>query len=307
MRPLTCLVAAGLFAVAFHRADAATVAYGEAFDTLYRIDLEAHTAVKVGTAGTVANRRIGNISGLTAAGDGSVYAISGSHKALLRVDTETGSASIVGSLGLDDQGSGQYDALDLGMTAGCDGGLWLSSGTLKQLLRVDPDSGATSVVGATGHALTGIVAHGDRLFGAAGKGDDTFYRVDPATGAATAIGAFGPEVTRWVNSVSMSYGTDGTLWAVLNYVPPSDDNETPADWSDLATIDPATGRVHVVGPIIGPASLKQIGMKGFTAGPPACTAGTQPLGAPVDAPWMLGLLAALLALVAGRAARRCAD
>ena len=303
MRPLTCLIAAGLFAVACHRADAATVAYGEAFDTLYRVDLQARTADKVGAAGTVANRRIGNISGLTAGSDGSVYAISGSHKALLRIDTDSGSASVVGSLGLDDLGSGQFDALDLGMAAACDGGLWLSSGTLKQLLRVDPANGATSVVGPTGHSLTGIVERGGQLFGAAGKGDNTFYRIDRATGAATAIGAFGPEVTRWVNSVSMSFDSNGTLWAVINYVPPANDNEIPADWSDLATINTATGRVHLLGPITGPEALKQVGMKGFTLGPPACTAGSGAIGAPVDAPWMLVLLAGLLALVAGGFAR----
>ena len=41
MRPLTCVIAAGMLAVAAVPAQAAT-AYGEAFDTLYRIDLDKH-------------------------------------------------------------------------------------------------------------------------------------------------------------------------------------------------------------------------------------------------------------------------
>lgn len=303
MRPLTCLIAAGLFAVACHRADAATVAYGEAFDTLYRIDLDNRVASTIGSAGFFGSRRIGNISGLSPTADGSVYAVSGSLKSLVRIDVSSGTASVVGSIGLDDLGNGQFDALDLGMTAACDGGLWLSSGTLKQLLRVDPGSGETTAVGPTGHALTGIVARGEQLFGAGGKGDNTFYRIDPSTGAAIAIGPFGSEVRRWVNSVSMGFDADGTLWAVLNYVPPEHDSDTPADWSDLATINPANGHVHVIGPITGPQSLKQVGMKGFSVGPPLCTAGTPVFGAPVDSPWMLGLLGALLALAAARAGR----
>ena len=73
---------------------------------------------------------------------------------------------------------------------------------------------------------------------------------------------------------------------------------------DVETINPATGRVHMIGPITGPDSLKQVGMKGFTVGPPACTAGSLPVGAPVDSPWMLLLLAAGLATTAAVATRR---
>jgi len=304
MRPLTCLIAAGLFAVACQQADAATVAYGEAFDTLYRIDLDTRTASRVGAAGRYAGQIIGNISGLSQTEDGRLYAAAGGFKLLIEVDPETGTAEVVGDLGLGGQGDpARNDALDLNMAAGCNGTLWLTSGVAGKLWTVDPATGAATLVGDTGPALSGIVARGGQLFGAAGKGDNTFYRINPATGAATAVGAFGPEVKRWVNSISMGFDVDGTLWAVLNYVPPENDHETPADWSDLATINPATGRVHVIGPITGPSALKQVGMKGFTVGPPACTAGSAAIGAPVDAPWMLVLLAALLAF-APRGLRR---
>jgi hypothetical protein len=298
MRLLTCLIAAGMFAVAAIPAGAATVAYGEAFDTLYRIDLTTHEATKVGAAGRYSGQIIGNISGLSMTADGALYAAAGGFKLLVRIDPESGQATVIGDLGLNGQGDpGRNDALDLNMAAGCGGTLWLSSAVANKLWTVDRANGAARLVGSTGHALTGIVAYGERLYGAGGKGDNTFDRIDPATGAATAIGAFGSGITRWVNSVSMSFDEAGTLWAVINYVPPEHDTDIPADWSDLATIDPATGKVHVIGPITGPESLKQVGMKGFTTGPAPC-GGQQPSPAPIDSPWMLALLAGLLALVA---------
>jgi len=298
MRLLTCLIAAGMFAVAAIPAGAATVSYGEAFDTLYRIDLGTREATRVGAAGRYSGQTIGNISGLSMTADGTLYAAAGGFKVLVRIDPASGQATVIGDLGLNGQGDpGRNDALDLNMAAGCNGTLWLSSAFANKLWTVDPATGATHLVGPTGHALTGLVANGAQLYGAGGKGDNTFYRVDPDTGAATAIGAFGPAVTRWVNSISMSFDESGTLWAVINYVPPENDTDIPPDWSDLATIDPMTGKVHVLGPITGPDALKQVGMKGFTTGPAPC--GTiAPSPAPIDSSWMLALLAGLLALVA---------
>ena len=72
------------------------------------------------------------------------------------------------------------------------------------------------------------------------EGLEGILRVQSGVLAATAIGAFGSGITRWVNSVSMSFDEAGTLWAVINYVPPEHDTDIPADWSDLATIDPAS-------------------------------------------------------------------
>lgn len=307
MRPLTCFIAAGMLAVSALPAWAApTTAYGEAFDTLYKIDVASRQATELGRSGSYHGQLIGNISGLTTTTDGTLYAAAGGVKMLVKVDAGNGSANIVGSFGLDGQGDPtRNDALDLNMVAGCDDTLWLSSAFAGKLWKVDPASGATTLVGATGHTITGLVAHGDKLYGAGGRGDNSFYAVDPATGAATAIGSFGPAVTRWVNSVSMSFDDDGVLWAVINYVPPRDGSQPIADWSDLATIDPATGTVTMLGPVTGPESLRQIGMKGFTVGPPQCTrGGVTPHAAPIGSPWALGLLGLLLALAGVFGARR---
>jgi hypothetical protein len=116
------------------------------------------------------------------------------------------------------------------------------------------------------------------------------------TGEARLIGSYGDAASGWINSVSMSFDDDGTLWAVLNYVPPAPGSTLVPDWSDLATIDPNTGLMTVVGPITGPEDLRQVGMKGFAIGPPRCVAGaTGVAAAPVGSPAWLALLGLLLA------------
>jgi len=304
MRTLACFVAAGMLAVSASSARA-TAAYGEAFDTLYRIDLDSHTAQNVGRAGSAGGQQIGNISGLSYSLDETLYAVAGGMNALATVDPNSGHLSIVGSFALDGQGDPQRNnALDLGMTFGCDGTLWLVSAYAGKLWTVDPASGATTLVGATGHTITGLVSVGNALYGAGGQGDNNFYRIDTKSGVATLIGSYG--IDGWINSVSMSFDEDGRLWAVLNYVPPAPGSTSVADWSDLARIDIATGQVTIVGPITGPDELRQVGMKGFAVGPPRCIAGgaagiyTAPVGTP---PW-LAALAALLVVCAGWTLRR---
>jgi hypothetical protein len=282
-----------------------TIAYAEAFDTLYTVDLDSQTATLIGPAGTYSGQTIGNLSGLSYSLDGTLYAVAGGLNALARIDPTTGAATIVGSFGLNGQGDPQHnDALDLSMTFGCDGTLWLASAYAKKLWTVDPSTGATTLVGSTGHAITGIVARAYQLFGAGGRDDNTFYRIDTHSGATTAVGSFG--IGGWINSVSMSFDDTGTLWAVLNYVPPAPGSTTVPDWSDLATVDPNTGRFTDLGPITGPEALEQVGMKGFAIGVPRCLDGTltpnrTPVGTP---PWLIGLAIALALSAAWTLRRR---
>jgi hypothetical protein len=282
------------------------MAYGEAFDTLYQFGLTSHTATAVGSAGRYGGQTIANLSGLSYTPDGdTLYAVAGGINSLARIDTRTGAASIVGMFGLAGQGDPhRNDALDLGMTFGCDGTLWLVSAYAGKVWTVDASNGATEAVGSTGHTITGLVAYGNLLYGAGGRGDNSFYRIDTETGEAVRIGDFGDD--RWINSVSMSFDAAGKLWAVLNYVPPAPGSTTVPDWADLATIDVTTGKLTIVGPITGPESLRQIGMKGFAIGPPRCVAGgPSPVGAPVGTPpWLLALAGLLVAAAAAALRRR---
>lgn len=305
MRTLACLAAAGMLVLFASCAEGQTTAYAEAFDTLYSVDLPSHTATEIGSAGTYAGQTIVNLSGLSYSSDGTLYAVAGGLNAMARIDASSGTATVVGSFGLTGQGDpARNDALDLSMTFGCDGTLWLASAYAGKLWTVDPSTGATTLVGATGHAITGIVARGYQLYGAGGRGDNTFYRIDTTTGAATEIGSFG--YGGWINSVSMGFDDSGTLFAVLNYVPPAPGSTTVPDWSDLATLDPISGALTIIGPITGPDSLSQVGMKGFAIGPPRCIAGNliphrAPIGTP---PWLAGLVLLLVAAAGWRLRRR---
>ena len=306
MRTLACLTAAGMLALSASGTRAETIAYGEAFDTLYRFGLDSHVAVEVGPAGYFGGQLIGNISGLSFSNDEELFAVAGGMNVLTRINPTSGSASVVGTLGLAGQGDPQRnDALDLNMTFGCDDTLWLVSAYAGKLWKVDQATGATTLVGETGHTITGLVARGNALYGAGGKGDNNLYRVNTRTGEARLIGSYGPAASGWINSVSMSFDENGTLWAVLNYVPPAPGSTLVPDWSDLATIDPITGEVTVVGPITGPEALRQVGMKGFAIGPPRCVAGATPVAnAPVGTPPWLMLLGVVLIAAAGVAMRR---
>lgn len=305
MRALACLTIVALgFAVA-PAAAAPSLAYAEAFDTLYRVDLANGTASRIGSNGRIGRDVVNDVTGLSLSAGGSLYAVSDTLKLLVRLDKDTGAATAVGSLGLAGQGVGQYDSLDFGMAFGCDGGLWLSSATTGKLWSVDPATAEATLVGSTGHTITGLAVRDGVLYGAGTRNDNFLYRIDMRTGEAHAIGSYGAGVPGWINSISMSFDAEGTLWAVLNYIPPEPGTSEYPDWSDLATIDPRTGEIAILGPITGDADLRGIGLRGFVLGPSACTApsGTAPVGAPVDSRWALLLLATLLAACAARAVR----
>jgi hypothetical protein len=301
MRSLTCFIAVGVFAVAAFPAHAATTAYAEAFDTLYKIDPVSHQATAIGPAGSYGGTLIANISGLATLSDGSLYAIWGSYNLLLKINPATGAATPIGKLNI----SG--GTLDFGLAADSNDTLWLTSGVLKQLWTVDRNTGAATLIGATGHPIAGLAAEGTTLYGSGDTTDHGFYRIDTTSGAATPIGNFGPAAPAYLNSVAMSFDAPGTLWAVLDYVPPATGTFV-SNWNDLATIDPTTGALTDLGPITGPATLQGIGMRGFTLGPAPSLAAPiladPPASTPIRSPWMLGLLGLLLAAAGLLAANR---
>src|ERR1700761_8049674 len=195
--PLRAFIAALVFVVALAPARAAdTLAYSESFDTLFRVDLTAHTATKIGQATPPGATRFANIEGLTLTPGGSLYGVSDGNgtKTLLVIDPTTGLASAVGTLSL--PGGNTSGQLDLGMAATCDGKLWLSSGTGAAsgnglFWQIDPSSAAATLVGELGAKITGIAAHGNKVYGAGGQGNNNLYTIDTASGAAALIGAYG--------------------------------------------------------------------------------------------------------------------
>ena len=65
------------------------------------------------------------------------------------------------------------------MTFDCDGTLMLVSAYANKVWTVNPSTGATTLIGPTGHTITGIVAHGNVVYGAGGRSNNGFYAEPP--------------------------------------------------------------------------------------------------------------------------------
>ncbi len=251
--PLRAFIAALVFVVALAPARAAdTLAYSESFDTLFRVDLTAHTATKVGQATPVGVTRFANIEGLTLTPGGTLYGVSDGNptKTLLRIDPTTGLATVVGTLVL--TGGDTTGQLDLGMAATCDGKLWLSSGT-GLFWQIDPNTAVATFVGNVGAKVTGLAARGNQVYGAGSQTNNNFYTINTATGAATLVGAYG--ISTYITTSSPAFDASGRLWTVLGYVPPQPGQTVFPEWSDLAQLNLATGALIDTGPITGDAEF----------------------------------------------------
>jgi hypothetical protein len=314
--PLRAFIATLVLAVSGIHANAGTVAYGEAFDTLYRIDLATRTAAPIGVAGSWSGASIANVEGLTYGPNGKLYAVSDTvFKALMTIDPATGLASVIGPLGggsgLGDTGQGTFDVLDLGMTFTCDGKLWLSSGFTGSLWQVDPGSGATTRIGKLGATITGLTARGNQVFGAGSQNDPNLYSINLTSGQAAAVGPYGQGLNP-ITTASPGFDATGKLWSVLDNVPPLPPTQTP-QWSTLASIKP-TGALAAVGDITTPSGLKYpsnvtqlpyVGIKGLAITSPCSVAKTAALDpAPATSPMSLAVLVLLVLLGAGTSYRR---
>ena len=292
MRMRACLTAAVLLIAPFSLAQAEPVGFGVAYDELYRIDLGTRQATYVGSAGDYAGVPLAALTGLSYGPGNELYAVAGNQKALVRISASDGAASYVGDLGLAGQGQGQFDALDLSLAYGCDGSFWMTSAINRNLWRVNPQTGATTLIGSTGRLISGLAVRNGILYGTGIGADQGLYRIDPQTAVATRVSTFSESVP-WIDP---SFGADGTLWATFSYNPPFN-----REWSDLATIDPVSGVATNLGPITGPERLRYFSMKGLAVAPTSCVPsdpgggpGTPSAALPVNSSWTLVILGWLL-------------
>lgn len=306
--PLRALFAALVFAVACGRAIAAdVVGYSEAFDTLYRVDLTTRTAQEIGRATPIGAPRFSIIEGLTASPNGALFAVADalSTKTLLQISPTTGLATTVGTLNL--TGGNVAGEIDIGLAFTCDGRLWMSSGT-GLLWQVDPGNATATFIGNLGVKITGLAAKGNVLYGAGSQGNNNLYRIDLATAATTLVGAYGSNVS-YVTTASPAFDSSGQLHALLDYVPPPNDNDPVADWSDLAQIDPNTATLAKLGSVTASGTsyedLFQIGLKGLAFLPSVCAAAPTTSKLPSLSVWSMALLVLLLLVLArGQFSRR---
>ena len=277
--------------------------------TLYRLDLGTGAATLVGPLGYA------DVEGLSFAPDGVLYAVADAGQVceglcpgsdvLLRIDPESGAATLVGSLGLSAQGD-----LDYGLGTTCDGRLWLSSDTSTSLWEVNRFTGATRLVGSLGAPVSGLAGWGDALYGISVADDLALYRITPDSGAATRLGALGLPFPFY--DAGLDFDDEGQLWATIDYLTPPDD--LPPDSllrNDVALLDPDTGAATLAGTISGAGSgIDTVQMEGLaiaTGG--GCGAAPPPpdpsvASVPLDDPRALLALSGLLVLAAATRLRR---
>ena len=308
--PLRALIAALVLAVSYGQALATDpVGYGEAFDTLYRVDLATHTAQEIGRATPLGSPRLANVEGLTFSPDGKLYAVSDADtlKTLLSIDPITGLATSIAALNL--AGQNVNGQLDLGLAFTCDGKLWLSSGTGMFWQVNNPSTGTTTYIGNLGVKITGLTAQGNVLYGTGSQGDNHLYQIDPLTAKTTLIGAYGP-AANYITTTSPGFDASGQLWAILDYVPPPSGSEV-APWSDLVQIETGSATLANLGSITAPqssqsaADLEFIGLKGLAIAPSVCATTGSVASTPALSWRAMAALIALLMLFAGTRLRRC--
>lgn len=297
--PLRAHIAALVLAAVSGPALAADlIGYGEAFDTLYRVDLTTKSAQQIGRATPPGFPRLANIVGLTFSPDGQrLFAVSdaGSVKTLLQINQATGLATTVGNLNL-----GTSQQLDIGLAFTCDGNLWMSSGT-GTFWQVNPGNATVTEVGNLGVKVTGLAAQGTVVYGTGSQDNNNIYRIDQTTAKATLIGAYGSGAG-YISTASPAVDSNGQLWTVLDYIPLPG-----AQWSDLARIDANTGTLTNLGPITAQGTsaenLVLVGLKGLALAPSACVASRAGVDSTPALSWY-GIAGLIGLLIAGTCMRR---
>jgi uncharacterized protein DUF6923 len=143
---------------------------------------------------------------------------------LYRLDCATGSAGLIGSVGIP-------NVTDLAFQ-----GPTLWGITFAQFLRINPNTGAGTVIGSTGHSdLNGLAVSRDGVIYTVGFAGSQLMRIDPVTGVATAVGALGAFTSDGDLAVDSNNNLYGALLSGSTVV--------------LATINLATGAATAIGPI----------------------------------------------------------
>lgn len=292
-------------------ANAQTVGYAAGYDTLYRVNLEGGAATAVGKFGSVPNGAgtvpISDVEGLAFSPAGELYAVSDARDLLIKVDTATGRATTVGSLGLRGQGGNQFDNLDFGLAFTCDGRLWLSSDVSRQLWLVNPATGATTLVGDTGQPISGLASWNGELYGVGVFDRHNVYRIDTATAQATLVGRLGTSFT--VYDAGADFDSQGRLWITLDSLAPPEG--LPSVYrEELTRVDIANGATLDTRLITGIGSgINIVQMEGLAIAAPSCGSGGGNAGiaaVPAQSDWARWLMALVLAGVGLLGLRRVA-
>jgi hypothetical protein len=243
-----------------------------------------------------------DIEGLAFAPDGRLFGIDDATKTLVILNTTTGLASSVGQSRPGNTnlatGAGPEFAQDFGLSFACDGTLFASSDTKRNLYRVDTTTGAATRIGgegALGAQITGLAVRGEQIYGLGSTGDEGLYSIDRNSGRATLIGRLGAGLS--FTDGDLAFAADGTLWGVAD----RSDVGANGEPSILFKVHPLTGAATRV-------STTALGIESLAIAPPVCSSlqllGPAPAAVSVNSVWALSLLGLLLGVIGAFAVPR---
>jgi hypothetical protein len=256
-------------------------------DVLYSINLSTGAATPLGPTG------FGDVESLAFSPDcATLYGVDDVKDKLITCSTATGACTAVGPLGV--------DVTDTGLAFMSNGILYMSTDAPKNpsnFYRLDPHTGAATLIGVQGQEVTGLAANRNGLFGLGGDGRNNLVRLNPLTGLATPVGPLGAVVTP---DGGLDFDARGVLYGV------TDGGSAPFKPSQIFTVNPVTGASLVIADVT--AGGKPInGFEGLAIHNGICSV-LIPKAAAIDVPttgeWALGSLALALAFAGLFALRR---
>jgi hypothetical protein len=255
-------------------------------DFLYSIDMQTGLATKIGPAGGF----MGVESFTFDPGCKTLYGVDDVTDQLVTCDVQSGTCTAVGPLGV--------DITDTGLAFGADGILYMSTDAPKpsKIYKLDPKTGAATLLGAQGQEVTGLAADKTGLYGLGGDGRDNLVKIDTATGHATVIG---PLKTVVLVDGGIDFDAGGALWGI------HPGSVGRVGHSQTLKIDTATGAATIVAQVKDAAGGSYLdGFKGLAIAdgvcknllppPPPPPPNQGPTEIPTLAAWGLAALALVL-------------
>ena len=261
---------------------------------LYRIEMTTGVATQIGATG------FSKIEALAVNAAGEIYGVNPASSQLLKCSATTGACTAVGVL----SGVAQVQT-NAGLAFASNGVLYLAMNAV--IYRVDPATGTTAALGATGPALSGLAGVNPSagcasgVYGVGGNGDrGKFYCINVTNGGAALLGT--------ISVSSLDSGLDGDVttglvWGVSNATP-----------GQVFSVDPATlavanlNAVTLAGSEIGGfESLAVVRSTLSTPTPPIVPTATGPEPVPTLSVATLAALSLLLLCAAVLARRRLAS
>ncbi len=270
---LVLLATAGLAAPATALAASGPIGYAawdvSGTDKLVRFDLSSGAGTVLGAIRTAGGTGYTDVDGLAFDAAGRLWAVDDATNTLLQLDTGTGAATRVGSLG-------SNLGADFGLAFGAGGTLYMSASS--KLYTVDTTTAAAHLVGSFsgGISVRSLGFASGQLFGWSSV--DTLVTIHPASAATTTVGSFGfPIPTGGRDGMDADPAT-GTLWGLGD----------------------AEARTYTIHPLTGAATViaQQVCWDGGIANPNCSGGGFNGLAiSPVPEPASALLLAGGLALL----------